>query len=176
MLDSSAEARARWAEALVAYHFVDLTLLSQVLSKAFQATGQQISAATIQNLMLQRISPTLLNGWHQVISGNHYVGVTVFLRRYGKWASSLGDALGFKCADQDVEDSWADESMPEVQAILFGLTDQLTANFSDAKKIIDISDLVLGLKSVYLSKCLGDAPEQTNVRAQRAINGLRLVR
>lgn len=41
MLDSSAEARARWAEALVADHFVDLTLLSQVLSKAFQATGQQ---------------------------------------------------------------------------------------------------------------------------------------
>lgn len=176
MDDTSTKARARWAEALVAYHFVDLTLLSHELSKAFQVTGQQISAPTIQNLMLQRISPTLLNGWHQVISGNHYVGVTLFLRRYGKWASSLGDSQGFKCVDLDVEDSWADESMPEVQAILFGLTDRLAADFPEAKKITDISDLVVALKSVQMSKLRGEALEQTNVRAQRAIHGLRLVR
>ncbi|MDF9779029.1 hypothetical protein [Pseudomonas baetica] len=176
MLDSSTEARARWAEALVAYHFVDLTLLAQELSKAFQATGKLISAPTIQNLMLQRISATLLQGWHQEICGNHYVGVTLFLRRYGKWVSSLGEALGLTCVDLDVEDSWADDSMPEVQAILFGLTDRLAADFPEAKKILDISNLVVALQSVHLSKRRGDAPEQTHVRAQRAIHGLRLVR
>lgn len=176
MLDPSIAARARWADRLVAYHFVDLTFLSQELSNALQATGQQISPPAIQHLMLQRISATLLNGWHQVISGNHYVGVTLFLRRYGKWMSSLGEALGFTCWDLDVEDSWADDSMPEVQAILFGLTDRLAADFPEAKKITDISELVLAIKSVQLSKSRGDAPEQTNVRAQRAIHGLRLVR
>ncbi len=175
MLEPLAEARARWAESLVAHHFVDLTLLSQELSKAFRATGLQISGPTIQNLMLQRISAIPLNDWHQVISGNHYVGATLFLRRYGKWVSSLGDALGFNCVDLDVEDSWADESMPEVQAILFGLTDRLAAEYAEAKKIKDVSGLVLALKSVQLSKSRGEAPEQTSVRAQRAIQGLCLV-
>ncbi|MGF6281896.1 hypothetical protein ABH908_000071 [Pseudomonas frederiksbergensis] len=176
MLDSSTEARARWSEALVACHFVDLTLLSQELSNAFFATGKLIGAQLIQDLMLQRISTTLLGGWHQVISGNHYVGVTLFLRRYGKWVSSLGEALELPNLDLDVEDSWADESMPEVQAILFGLTDRLASDFTGAKKITDISNLVVALQSVHISKRRGDAPEQTNVRAERAIHGLRLVK
>ncbi|MHC5194758.1 hypothetical protein ACYSUW_13485 [Pseudomonas frederiksbergensis] len=176
MLDSSTEPRARWAKALVAYHFVDLTLLSQELSNAFLAYEKLISAPIIQDLMLQRISTTLLDGWHQVICGNHYVGVTLFLRRYGKWVSSLGETLGLPSLDRDVEDSWADNSMPEVQAILFGLTDRLAADFPEAKKITDISDLVVALQCVHLSKRRGDAPEQSNVRAQRAIHGLRIVR
>ncbi|MGE8063789.1 hypothetical protein [Pseudomonas sp. NPDC089569] len=176
MLDLSIEARASWAQRLVVHHFVDLSLLSLELSKALHSTGQQISAPDIQSLMLQCISANQLNGWHQVISGNHYVGVPLFLRRYGKWLSSLGETLGFNCLNLDFEDLWADESMPEVQAIMFGLTDRLTTEFQAAKKIKDISGLVLALKNMHLSKCRGDAPDQTTVRTQRAIHGLWLVK
>lgn len=170
------ESRAFWSECLVSYHFVDLERLCESLSKVLPATGPQITGKAIQNLMLLHIEAAQMSGWHRVICEKHFVGVPLFIRRYAKWITSVGEALGCDCTTLDFEDDWADASMPEVQAILWGLTDRLRTDLPDAKKIKDPAVQARALEYFQKSIARGETTEQADARALRAANGLRIIK
>jgi hypothetical protein len=170
------DARAHWAERLVTYYFVDLDLLCESLSKSLPSTVRQITGKAIQDLMLVHIDAAHMSGWHRVISQKHYVGVPLFVRRYTKWVKSVGQALGFDCANLDFEDDWADASMPELQAILWGLTDRLRADLPVSKSIKDPSAMARALESLQRSIARGETLEQAHARAERAAHGLRSIK
>lgn len=173
---SPSEARAKWAERLVTFYFVDLDLLAQSLSEALPQTGIQVTAQTIQDLMLRIIDGAPLSGWHQVISTKHFIGVPLFMRSYSKWATALGTTLGFNCDDLDFEDDWAESSTAEVQAILLGLTDRLRADYATAKKINHPAARARAFETMQLSTTGGEASQQIQTRADRAANGLRIIK
>jgi hypothetical protein len=173
---SPREARAQWAERLVTFYFVDLDLLAQSLSDALPQSGVQITAQTIKALMLGIIDGAPQSGWHQVISTKNFIGVPLFMRSYSKWAIALGMALGFNCDDLDFEDDWVESSTAEVQAILLGLTDRLRADYATAKKIDHPTARTRAFKAMQISTTAGESPQQIKVRADRAANGLRIIK
>lgn len=170
------ESRAFWSECLVSYHFVDLERLCESLSKVLPATAPQITGKAIQDLMLLHIEAAQMSGWHRVICDKHFVGVPLFIRRYAKWIKSVGEALGRDCTALDFEDDWADASMPEVQAILWGLTDRLRADLPEAKRVADPAVQARALESFQNSIARGETIEQAHARAQRATKGLCIIK
>lgn len=173
---STSEARALWAQRLVTYHFVDLELLCESVSRALPPAGPQITGKAIQDLMLLHIGATQISAWHRIISNKHYVGVPLFMRRYSKWVRSLGETLGFDCANLDFEDDWVDDSMPDVQAILWGLTDHLRADLPAAKEIKDTAAQARAPEFLQGAIARGETPDQAHARAERAAHGLRSIK
>lgn len=165
-----------WSTTLVSHYFVDVTQLCEAISSAVPMHLPQVLPTQIEQLITTKLPPRTLTAWIQQTEGRTYVGVPLFLRRYEAVTSELGRLLGFTTSSGDIGDEWADDSVPGLRAILWGLLDRLRADFAGAKQVRDPASVWASLRVTQASILNGECQQQLAARVARLNSGLSLVR
>ncbi|EKT4530022.1 hypothetical protein QEM33_002601 [Pseudomonas putida] len=172
-------ARSTWSQRLVSYYFVDVGLLAQAIYDAIPLPArlkikvQDLTAELTSDLA---IFPERAGGWYWADGMNEFLGIHLLVRRYGRWMKALGKALGFDVESSLIEDDWLEDNAPEIQAIVWDLMDRVRVELKAAKAISDPHALASAIIATRRSVEAGEQPRQTQIRAARLTQGLRLVR
>lgn len=170
--------RAAWSLRLVTFFFVDLNMLCQAIHDALPAKlrpGHPAGAIAAMLTSDLAIFPERAGGWYRTVGNHEFLGVHVFLRRYSRWMKSLGASLGFEMGNLLLEDDWLADSPPELQVLICGLMDRVRQDLHAARAINDPAVIAEAFRVVRTSVAAGEHPHQTNARASRITQGLRLV-
>lgn len=172
------DARAQWADRLVSHYFVDVTRLCEALSAAIPSPPdlKRVSATSLEQLLTGGLTKHLPGGWFHLQSGHVYIGLPVFVRYYEDWAKSVGQLIGLETKGLDIGDEWADESLPEVRAVLWGLTDRLRVDLAAAKQVKDPFIAWRQYQIARQARANGESNHQIALRLGRASSELTLVR
>lgn len=170
-------ARAARSQKLVTYYFIDVAILARAMQAALPASAGSLAAETISTTLTADLSlfPERAGGWYRVADGQEFIGAHLFVRRYSRWMKSLGAALVFSVETMNMEDDWVTDDMPALQAIVWGLMDRARHDLKAARAITDPLAVGLAFQVVRQSVRNGEHPHQTQVRASRITQGLRLV-
>lgn len=176
MITSVDDRQLGWSTALVSHYFVDLTQLCEAISSAIPIHLPQILPAQIEHLIKTKLQPQALTQWIQQAEGRTYVGVPLFIRRYEAVTSELGRLLGFKTSSGDIGDDWADDSLPALRAILWGLSDRLREDLAGAKRVRDPGSFWPSYRVTQAGVLNGECQQQVATRVARLHSCLTLVR
>lgn len=176
MITSVDDRQLGWSTSLVSHYFVDLTQLCEAISSAVPMHLPQILPAQIEHLITIKLPPQALTPWIQQVEGRTYVGVPLFIRRYEAVTCELGRLLGFKATSGDIGDEWADDSVPGLRAILWGLSDRLREDLAGAKQVRDPGSVWASHRVTQACVLNGECQQQVAARVARLHSGLCLAR
>ena len=176
MITNVDDQQLSWSNSLVSHYFVDLTQLCEAISSAIPIHLPQIMPAQIEHLIKTKLPPQALTQWIQLAEGRTYVGVPLFIRRYEAVTSELGLFLGVKTSSGDIGDEWADESLPGLREILWGLSDRLREDLAGAKQVRDPGSVWASHRVTQAGVLNGECQQQVATRVARLHSCLTLVR